>query len=292
MRKVEGFEGQRTIVLPEFVIKELRNDPVGLQLYLTDIGYYPKAQYHFRKRKSGCDQFILIYCIDGKGWFSLEGKRSVISANQFFIVPKGMAHAYGSDENHPWSIYWLHFSGELAIYFAENAAKASSIVPSNLSRIEDRILLFEEMIQNLEMGYGQDNIRYANICLWHFLASFKYISQYRQIRKVREYDVVENAIYFMKENLKDKITLDMLATHTRLSPSHFSMKFRKKTSRSPMDYLMHLRIQKACQYLDATKLRINEVAMRIGFEDPYYFSRAFKKIMKTSPVHYRKKPKG
>jgi transcriptional regulator GlxA family with amidase domain len=124
------------------------------------------------------------------------------------------------------------------------------------------------------------------------LASFKYISQFRQVRKVKENDVVENAILFMKENIPKKITLSDIASHVGLSASHFSLVFRTKTGRSPMDYLMHLRIQRACALLDATAMRISEIAVATGYDDPFYFSRVFKNIMNSSPVKYRKELKG
>jgi YesN/AraC family two-component response regulator len=59
-----------------------------------------------------------------------------------------------------------------------------------------------------------------------------------------------------------------------------------------MDYLIHLRIQKACQLLDNTTLQVKEIAAVSGFDDPYYFSRIFKKVMGRSPVDYRKMAKG
>ncbi len=292
MKKQEGFKGQRTVILPAFIIDELRKDPLGNHLYLTDIGYYPNALHHYRIREEGCDQHILIYCTDGEGWFSIHGKRNKVKANQFFIIPRGVPHAYGCQNDKPWSIYWLHFSGTLASRFYDARPGTQTIAPSKVARIDDRIQLFEEIIQNLEMGYSQENLAYANICLWHFLASFKYISQFRQIRKIREKDIVEDAIFFMKEHLNQKLTLEEMAREAELSASHFSMIFRKKTARSPMDYLIHLRIQKACQLLDASGLRINEVAPMVGYEDPYYFSRIFKNIMGVSPVAYKNQLKG
>jgi len=292
VKKSEGFKGQRTIILPDFVIDEIRESPLGRQLYLTDIGFYPKAQYHFRKRAEGCEQYILIYCIEGKGRISVDGKSSVVKANQYFIIPRGVPHQYGSDEKDPWSIYWLHFSGELASHYSDISGMANSIIRSEVSRIADRNLLFEEMLLNLEMGYSQENINYANVCLSHFLASFKYISQFRQVRKVKENDVVENAILFMKKSVPEKVTLSDVAGYVGLSASHFSLVFRTKTGRSPMDYLMHLRIQRACALLDATAMRISEIAVATGYDDPFYFSRTFKNIMNSSPVQYRKELKG
>lgn len=292
MKKQEGFKGQRTIILPEFILREIQKDPMGEQLYLTDIGYYPSARNHQRTREHGCYQYIIIYCVEGEGWISVNGKKNKVYSNQFFIIPQGVAHAYGCSDKNPWSIYWLHFSGSLASQFYDPSPETKTIAPSKVARIDDRIQLFEEIIQNLEMGYSQENLAYANICLWHFLASFKYISQFRQIRKIRENDIVEDAIFFMKEHLKRRLTLEKLAKEAELSASHFSLVFRKKTGRAPMDYLIHLRIQKACQLLDATGLRIKEVALHVGYDDPYYFSRIFKKVMSLSPVEYKKKPKG
>lgn len=292
MKKSEGFKGQRTIILPDFVINEVRESALGRQLYITDIGYYPMAKFHYRKRTKGCEQYILIYCIEGKGWISVDGRRSVVRANQYFIIPKGIPHKYGSDEIDSWSIYWLHFSGELASHYSDITGRANSIIRSEVSRIADRNLLFEEMLLNLEMGYSHENINYANVCLLHFLASFKYITQFRQVRKVKEYDVVEKSILFMKENIPHKIILSDISAYVGLSASHFSLLFRTKTSRSPMDYLMHLRIQKACALLDATTMRISEVAEKTGYDDPFYFSRVFKNTMNSSPVQYRKQLKG
>ncbi len=292
MKKREGFEGQKSIILPDFVVKEIRKTQWGRQLHITDIGYYPKARFHFRKRIEGSEQNILIYCVDGKGWISVEGKRFEVSKNQYFLIPKGISHQYGSNDNDPWSIYWVHFSGDLASMFYDISGKTNSIAPSEISRIEERIMLYNEMFINLDMGYSFENLEYANVCLLHFLASFKYVSQFRLIRKAKEEDRIEKAIIYMKENLKGKITLHDLAERAGLSPSHFTLLFRKKTGRSPMDYLIYLRIQKACQLLDSTDMRIKEIAQKTGYDDPYYFSRIFTKLMGKSPGKYRKEPKG
>ena len=48
----EGFKGERAIVLPAFLIEELKQDPLGSELYITDIGYYPHACFHYRKRNT------------------------------------------------------------------------------------------------------------------------------------------------------------------------------------------------------------------------------------------------
>lgn len=292
MKKKEGFSGQRSIIIPQFIINEFRDEAIGAQLHLSDIGYYPNATFHQRTRNNGCKQNIFIYCTDGKGWLSIDNKIIQIKANQYFIIPKGTPHSYGSHSTNPWSIYWLHYSGNLAHLFNEPSGKVKLKNITDIALVQDKIQLFEEIIQNLEMGYSQENLDYANICLMHFLASFKYASQFGQTRTKCEKDLIETSILYMRENLSKKLNLENLANQAGLSSSHYSMLFRQKTKYSPMDYLIHLRIQKACQILDATKRRINDVGNHVGYEDPYYFSRIFKKIVGISPAQYRKELKG
>jgi AraC-like DNA-binding protein len=55
----------------------------------------------------------------------------------------------------------------------------------------------------------------------------------------------------------------------------------------PIDYFIHLKIQKACQLLYKDNIKVKEVAEAIGYEDPYYFSRLFKKYMNVSPEQYK-----
>lgn len=292
MKKEEGFKEQVSVILPDYITEEFLSDPICRQLNATDIGYYPYAQNHYRVRERGSKQYILIYCVNGKGWISLGGHRYAVKANQYFVIPPNVAHAYASDKADPWSIYWVHFTGELAPFFYDTIGDPKTISPSNLDRIEDRIQIFYEVIKNLEMGYSQDNLRYSNICLLHFLSSFKFVSQFWEIRKSEVSDVISSTISFMKRNLKKKHSLAQLSAESGLSASHYSLLFRKKTGRSPMYYLTNLRIQKACQLLDNSELRIGEIAMNVGYQDPFHFSRIFKQVMGVSPANYRKQPKG
>lgn len=75
----------------------------------------------------------------------------------------------------------------------------------------------------------------------------------------------------MQENLQYNITLEELAAHFKYSASHFSMLFQKETGSSPINYFLRLKIQKACQYIELTDLKLQDIATAIGFEEPAYF---------------------
>ncbi len=292
----EGFKGERIVVLPEFLLEELKQDPLGRELYITDIGYYPHAEFHYCKRSADeAQEFVLIYCVKGCGWFELNGKRQEVGANRFFILPKHQAHAYGSCEHNPWSIYWIHFDGDKAAFFSQGFKTPHEITPTEHSRIQERLMLFEEIFAAVSSGYNKNYMLYATTSLFHFLGSMKFLGEYRGCHFTgiqSKSNVIQRAIHYMRENLNKKIRLCELAQEVKLSPSYFSTLFESETNTPPLKYLGYLRIQEACRYLDFTDLKISQISPLVGFEDSLYFSRQFTKYMGISPSGYRARKKG
>lgn len=101
IRLKDGFDGERALVLPQLITQFMEKDPLLAALHITDIGYYPKASHHFRERTTPINQFVFIYCIDGAGWYRVNGYTYEVHENQYFILPAGMPHAYGADEGNP-----------------------------------------------------------------------------------------------------------------------------------------------------------------------------------------------
>lgn len=290
MEKIaDGFKDEKAIILPYNVRDYLETNPITRRLHVTHIGYYPKAKYHFRERKNGANQNIFFYCESGKGWILHEGNKKTIERNQVFILPKNELHAYGADNQDPWSIYWIHFKGEDEKLFAPIIGEKTDIGDTYSSRHRDRILLFEEMFQNLEMGYSPENLEFVSFCLTYLLASIKYATQFREIKNVKEMDVIQKSILFLKNSLESNIELEDIAQHVGYSSSHFGSLFQKKTSYSPMGYYNQLKIQRACSYLQFSDLKIKEIAFRLGYYDPFHFSKSFKKETRLTPKEYRKK---
>lgn len=139
-----------------------------------------------------------------------------------------------------------------------------------------------------------NNIYYAITSFFHFLGSMKFLGEYRESGTSRDknQNIIDEVIHFMCENIERKLTLADIANHVSLSASHLSALFQKKTGYSPLSYLIHLKIQKACHYLDFTDMKIIQICPKIGIEDPFYFTRIFTKTMGMSPSKYRNQKKG
>lgn len=289
IRKRQGFEGQRAIVLPKRILEVCASTPPVSSLYITDIGFYPRAKYHYRDRPLGIGQNVLIYCQEGKGWLKIPAGTFQVGPNEYVMIPADMPHTYGADEATPWTIYWAHFKGLNAAYFSSALSRQHKSFVNYAGFLEERIRLFDAIYENFESGYSVDNLVFCSASFAYFLTSLSFFDKFTSTHHKIEKDVVDLSIEYMQEHLESMISLEVLASSVNLSVSHYSSIFKKKTGYSPIVYFNHLKIQRACQYLQFTALRVNEISVRIGIEDPYYFSRMFTKIMGASPLEYRRK---
>ena len=87
LRKKDGFKGQRLIVIPESIRRILIENPITNSLYLSDIGYYPKASMHYCERRRGTPEDILIYCVDGEGWIEADRLECLINMERIMPIP-------------------------------------------------------------------------------------------------------------------------------------------------------------------------------------------------------------
>ena len=285
----DGFHGERSAVMPPFIRDRLAIDPFLSTLYITDIGYYPCASHHKVKRVEPLGQYVLLYCMVGSGSFSVaNGCRGELHENQYVILPSGVGHEYAASADIPWTIYWIHFGGTLAGYYAKDAGIPQNVKPNAESRINNRISLFEEILNVMQTELSDDNLHYASSLLHHFLASLRYLHTYREASlTVDRHDVVKAAKHFIEENIERRISLKQIADYVGLSVSNFSKKFKQDTDESPMAYINTKKMERACTFLANTDMLINQVSYKVGISDALYFSRMFSQYAGMSPTEYR-----
>jgi len=285
----EGFVGQQMIVLPPNIKRKISGNPLTKSFYLTAIGYYPRASYHERERKTGSAQYILIYCIEGGGYVYLNGVPYELYPNTYFIIPKNTPHRYHSNQNNPWSIYWVHFMGDLSEKIYRRSLENEQPFIHPIPYDENRIKLFEQIYSIVEHGQNEKEMEIMNFNLLHFISSLIYYKEANPA--VYNTDSVSNSILYMKQHLHEKFGIEELSAQQHISVSHYSRSFKQKTGSSPINYFNQLKIQKACQYLYFTDRSIKEICKELGFDDQYYFSRLFKNVTGSSPSQYKKRHK-
>jgi len=92
---------------------------------------------------------------------------------------------------------------------------------------------------------------------------------------------------YIQSHLSTPMSREDLASRAGLSPTHFHVLFKEATGMAPMDYVRRLRLEEAQRLLVETDLSIAEVGERVGFCDPFHFSRRFRKFAHISPIQYR-----
>jgi len=287
--KTDGFKNEFFYVFTQDWIAAASENELFNYLLVTDIGYFPCARYPYRKRFCGCDTALLIYCREGEGVISVgDNACFTLKAGQAAFIPPNVKHSYGSSEEFPWSVYWVHFKGTVLDSYFNMLGDCTSL---NIPFKDDSNIVneFERCFDILKAPYQTEEYflvcQSVGVILAHIAYSAK---QYRRLPAHRGGQVVEKCLWHMEINVKKALTLEELAGYTGFSISYLSALFRQATGHAPLDYFIRIKIQAAAKELYFSERTAKEIAIEYGIQDPYYFSRLFKKVMGVSPSNYRK----
>ncbi len=282
----DGFRNQIQYVIPQSVLARAKNHPLLYPLMITDIGWYPQARYHYRQRDEGATEHLLILGQSGSGWCEIGEQHYEVKKNQALLIPKGCPHRYGADEESPWTIHWVHFTGNIGDYLARQLPEETYILPVEEKAAIHAGGLFEECYQVLEDGFSTDTLVYCTQVLHHLLGILFFHNRhfFARLSRPRSNDTT---LQFLQQNINRPLTLADMAQNAELSVAHFSALFKQQMGYSPVDYFIHTKIQRACFLLDTTSLSVREIGLQVGYQDSYYFSRIFRKVMGVSPRAYR-----
>ena len=136
--------------------------------------------------------------------------------------------------------------------------------------------IFTNMINSLQEDLSYANVAYNCSFVWPLLTEMIF---HDRINSISPNDPIENVITLMKQNTDHHLSLNEMAEAANLSISRFSVVFKQTIGKSPNEYFLEMKMHKACNYLITTNKTVKEIAQKLGFDDPYYFSRCFKKRM-------------
>lgn len=286
----EGFKGQHLVVVPDIIRRRFERHPLLSGLLVTDAGFFPHANRHFMERPRGAATTLLIVCLAGRGWVRIAGREFGVEPGHVVWLGEKCPHAYGADPQTPWTIEWAHVTGQEVGAWAKflELPREGGVIKREASTVAE--LHFERVWQSLERGYTLANLVAAGVAFRSVLTGVKRQRDTPGTRTPRER--VAATIDWMKLNLIRPTRLEELAARAGMSGPHYSAMFRREIGFSPVDFFLRLRIQRACQMLATTEESIAAIGGEVGFVDPYYFTRYFRRVMGCSPREYRKRPKG
>lgn len=275
-----------TFYIPWDIIKKENNSTFLENMAITKVGYFKNAIGHSVMRP-GINEYVLLYCVEGNGWVQTTDKCKNVSKGELVILNKNLPHGYGTSIDNPWSIYWIHFIGKGVEDILRRLELTYESPMIHVGTRSDLVMPINDCLNTLSNGYSFSHLFHATTCLQSFFSNIFQIKTYAQLQNSNNINV-ESLIHFMKNNIREVYTLEEFADYMCMSKYHFGRKFKERTGYSPIEYFTRLKIQKACELLEASSLEIKVISEYLSFCNPYYFSEVFKKITGYSPRDYRK----
>jgi AraC-like DNA-binding protein len=289
----EGFEGQHLVVVPPTVRQQALKHPLLRGLLVTDAGYFPQADGHRVERPQGSSTHLLILCLAGRGWVRSRDRTTPVHTGDIVWLPADLPHAYGAAQDKPWKILWAHFAGDEVPAWRKELGWPERDPTGMYNFGPERLgtLGLEKVYAHLEAGYSTQHLLGAATALRSvFCAALDAMLSAGSLKTAEERTAAVREEIVSHPNRA--FHLEELATAAGLSVPHFSLLFRRQTGYAPIDFVLRQRIRRACRLLDGSPATIATVASEVGFADPYYFSRCFRRIMGVSPRDYRQRVKG
>ncbi len=254
-------------------------------LHLHSCGYLSGDPHHDVHRSRPIDNLV-IWVISGAGRGQTEGDDHHATTGDLLTFRKGKRHGYGADADQPWAIMWAHFDGRAASAFITALRQGGP--PAVRLGVDPHVRSrFDELLIAHRSPHPAAGV-HANTCLYSLLGLMV-----RQVQSPHAATTDEDRLdtfriqRYIHEHLAAPLTLEQLAAAAKLSPTHFLRLFRERFRMPPMRYVIQQRIAQAATLLEETNQPVNRISRAVGYEDPYYFSRLFKKATGVSPQGYR-----
>lgn len=284
------------------------NCPPMPYLIVGGIAMFREGDTHSRRNLD--HTFDLIYVISGRLYIEENKKRFIVAPGQFLILPPKTQHKGYKHCDQETNFYWIHFYTTGDFYCSEVPVQYSNKEYCRgkcYERDDFQISLpqygsvnkeFQQQFTNYMKTIAQvkiDRHQNAKIFYTSAISQIKYQQLFYTILTFicdsREdticQDLAEDIFEYLTMHYQESLQLKKIAKQYAFHPAHIIRCVKRKYGVTPLQLLLHIRMDKAKKLLRSTNDPINIISMHVGFTDNAYFSKQFKRMIKMTPSEYR-----
>ena len=234
------------------------------------------------------DHWLVHYVHSGKGRFVVGDNEHPLEAGDGFLICPDQVTWYGADWTVPWQYTWIGFSGTRATEALHQAGLNEQHPIFHMTPAAFALVRQEMEKPALTVTERDFRLQGALYLFFAELVAGVVHQKAAQAGENRRVTYVRKAEDFFRMYYARPIGITEAALHVGLERSYFSEIFKEETGINPRDFLIGLRLEKACQFMRNPEPTIADIARSVGYEDPLRFSKIFHKHRGISPRDFRK----
>ncbi|MFA9457332.1 helix-turn-helix domain-containing protein [Halalkalibacter sp. AB-rgal2] len=236
----------------------------------------------------------------GQALIRVGASEVTLQEGEALFIPSGQLHAAYPVGNEPFRLQAIVFHSQLI-----NSATYDTIQSHFIDRLlewdDDEPILIKEAsafrhIEAILSHYDEKNSTYPLLIKGELFLLFAYLMDEYEVKrksparteKSENITRLKQVLTYMDKSLQERLTVNDLASHIQMSDGHFSRFFKSYIKMTPIDYLNHVRINKAAKLLKETDRSVLDISLEVGFENTSYFIRMFKRKKSCTPSEFRK----
>ena len=228
--------------------------------------------------------YALVYLTDGHGSFkNHDSNWRRVGAGDVLVLFPGIRHDYRPSPQTGWTERWLLLNGDLANQWCMHDLLCVDSPVLSIGVHDEIVESFDRLLEIARACPPFANQIQSGIAM-EMLAQVLKFHQSRKKQSRLPTPLIESALSFVGKNWSQEIDFELMAKKMGVGYRHFRRMFQEATGLPPHQYLLNLRLNHAKRLLGT--LPVSEVAARVGFADPLYFSRLFKRKVGVAPTQW------
>ena len=249
------------------------------------------------------EAFEMVYIKSGEGTFEICGEKVTVGSNDIVIIKPNQHHRFivNSEVRCDCIVLYFKFLRQSKVDYSETSVndflnfvsgkESGAFIKLKVSQKNDIIVLLNRILREKEHEQiGSNLLNYLMLMELFVLISRALKAEWENSIKNKSpklKELMQSAIQYILNNYERELSITDIAKYVFLSPSYFTRAFKEDTGLSPMQYLLNVRIKRACELLTETDQKIGEIAYSVGFSNQQRFNDIFKKQTKMTPMQFR-----